>query len=252
MTPMACPNCKTFWQPDTPKQYTLVMAHNAKVHCETCVLAYGWATAHHYCPLCRKPAEFDREQYDHGGHCTHCRRDFQYARHSIDERVLAELAGKRAQQESEDEARKAREQRLARRGGGEGSQDVDLLVGECMVEERCPLCRKTVKSKHRDHVLNCIKAGVVPPPPPPTVVEGEGRRGRPNPKPAARAPVKKTRAETAPTTKGPQAPKRTPAPKRALAPKRAPAPKAAKARTKRVRDVASSDDSSDWGSDGTD
>lgn len=240
ITPMACPNCKTFWKPDTPKQFTLVMAFNAKIHCEVCVLAYGWATAHHYCPLCRRGLEFDRDQYDSEISCTHCRKGFWYARHSIDDRMVAEMAERREQEQTERAAREQRDARAADRAGTK-DDDMDLKVGECIVEERCPLCRKTVKSKHRDHVQRCVANGVRPAPPPPTVIVGERRAAKPA-KAAAKAPKtvcpKPARAAAPASTRN-----------SALANKKAAMPNQ---KPKRTRAQPDEPDSSDWGSDGTD
>jgi hypothetical protein len=200
ITPMGCPNCQTPWVPDTPKAYTLVMAYGVKVHCETCLLHYGWATALHCCPRCKKQVDYDPENYNKQVVCGHCRGAFGYRHFPVDDRVLGELAAKREREGAEAAARSEREDRMARRGRAHGaSDDLDMKVGECLVEDRCPNCRKAVKSKHRDHVIACLASGQKPPPKArPVTIIGEGRakpaRRKATKAPAAKLATKKTPA----------------------------------------------------------
>lgn len=197
-TPVACPNCSTPWVPDTPKLYTLVMAYNHKSHCETCLLEYGWATAQHFCPCCKRQVDYDPRNYNRQVKCGHCARMYGYAAVPIDRKILLELAARRKLEAEAEATRRDREARMARRGGGD-DDDFELKVGECMVEERCPLCRKTVRAKHRAHVEECVRKGVRPPPSRPTVVEGAPKRApsKKKKKPAASGSRKKKESGTA-------------------------------------------------------
>jgi curved DNA-binding protein CbpA len=241
-TPIACPNCSTTWQPDTPKHFTLVMAYNHKIYCETCLLHYGWATANHFCPHCKRQVDYEPGNYNRKMHCGHCKKAYGYRHVVIDDRVLMELALKKQQEIEAEAARRDREERLARRtrGGGAAAakqDDVDLKVGECMVEERCPLCRKAVKSKHRQHVLACIAAGVQPAASKGVTIVGEGGRKPP----AKRAKKAATKTSAGTSKRGGGATKKT----TKAAKKKPAAAKKTKARPKTKKSTASNDSSSD-------
>ncbi|MDP2061056.1 MAG: hypothetical protein Q8J97_15035, partial [Flavobacteriaceae bacterium] len=157
-TPVACPGCKTAWQPDDQKHYTLFMAFGMKIFCQTCLLQYGWATALHACPLCQKPADYDPSQYDKEVSCGKCKGAYGYSFFNVTPQLVRDVRAKEAAAEAAAARKAEREERAAKKGRGDtGAEDIDLLIGQCMIDNSCPLCKKEVKSKHRLHVVECAK-----------------------------------------------------------------------------------------------
>lgn len=165
-TPMSCPRCDTPWVPDTPVQYTLVMQHDVKIHCETCVLEYGWPTALHGCPHCRRVTDYHPDMFDGVSTCNGCHKQFAYEHHDVNPRILAQVEAKREAAERDEKDRRDREARAAQRAGRQDAgSELDMLVGQCIIDEQCPVCRKRVASKHRAHVEMCQSRPAVTPAP---------------------------------------------------------------------------------------
>ena len=190
------------WQPDSPKFYTLLLAFQAKVFCHACLLEFGLAAATHYCQGCRRPFDYTPDMYCRGRHCTHCKAQYEFPYYQImphDVAAVRQREFDKLRAEAEAAARHARLQ--ARSGGGGGAsggpggvseEELLLKVGECMVNEECPICGKAVGRGHRAHVEKCLAN-----PPPPrkkrqTVILGEAAEWRKEAAAARRkAPKKK-------------------------------------------------------------
>lgn len=260
-TPIGCPGCKTPWQPDDQKHYTLFMAFGMKIFCQTCLLQYGWATALHACPLCQKPAEYDPSQYDAEVSCGKCKGTYAYSYYNVTPQIVRDVRAKEREAEAAAARKAEREERAAKKGRGDtGGDDIDMLVGNCMIENSCPLCKKEVKSKHRQHVEECAKvpasqrAVAKTPQVRKFVVDDEGGakkpRAAPAPKKAAAAAKPKTAAAAAAalisSPKSPKAPSKakTAAPKPKKKPV-APAKKAKRGGRKYDSEDESDEDESD-------
>lgn len=169
-TIVKCPRCATSWMPDDNKQYSLFMGYGLRIHCQLCLLLYGCAAATHCCVSCDRSFDYDTSMYDGVIKCANskCAKSFGLAYYP----VTGELVN-RIREEEEAEAAKRqlaaeREARARARVGGDAkpsvaahagvSEDKMLeYIGSCVVSEQCPLCFKTVKSKHRAHVEECVK-----------------------------------------------------------------------------------------------
>lgn len=163
-TTVGCPKCRSLWEPDSRPQYSLFMGHwGKKVHCQLCLFQFGCATALHGCPHCSAPFDYDASMYDTVQTCQRCKRQFGFpyypvSQHLIDQIALAEWRERMERQKASEREARAR----ARHGGGgrdevaAAEEEMQLLVGTCIMEEECPLCHKRVKSKHRAHVEGCM------------------------------------------------------------------------------------------------
>ena len=180
-TTLQCPKCRQPWVPDSPVLYGLVMGHNFKVHCDTCLFYFGAATARHQCPMCHKiHGDYDSSMYGSGCDCPACHRRYVPRQVVVPDAVLLEKKAEERNRLDKEERDRERAQRLAQRRAGGGDPDdagatsttttatgsslpggvsadeLLELIGKCMVEEQCPLCHKRVGSKHRDHVAHCL------------------------------------------------------------------------------------------------
>lgn len=190
-TKIACPNCRERWQPDDDRAYVLFMKYGVKMHCATCLIQFGPATALHYCPLCKKTQStgqsedggYDVSQYDKKVTCRCCRKPYGFFSCLITEGALE---GARDRIRSEEATRKRSEERMLRAlsrgikvaevevmsaakaptgGGGTGlastntDGQLDMLVGQALVTGTCSLCHKNVAAKSaQSHVEKCYNA----------------------------------------------------------------------------------------------
>ena len=166
-TPLSCPSCHNGWTPDSDKKYTLVMAYGAKTFCEVCLFQFSWASAEHCCPFCSRSVEYDVRQFDQKVSCTCCSRSYGYYRASVTAQELDEMNAKLDHEKKMNiDAQEREQRRLAREQKQEGKngevadsssrQDQDQLIGQCVVDGKCPICRRKVMSKHSSHVAHCI------------------------------------------------------------------------------------------------
>lgn len=171
-TTVKCPKCVTPWMPDDNKQYSLFMGYGLRIHCQLCLLLFGCATAVHACPFCDAPFDYDASEYDDKKCCGKCKKCFGFSYFP----VTGDLVNKiREAEEAEEQKRRDAADREARmlarqKSSGEAPtaahgktvDEVLELVGQCAVNEECPLCRKRVASKHRSHVESCLLNPVAP------------------------------------------------------------------------------------------
>ena len=161
-----CPNCKTKWEPDGRQHYPLFMHYGLKVHCSLCLFRFGCATAIQECPGCRTEiTDYDATKYDAEQDCKRCSIRYYFATAPFTQAHLDSIAQEAKEEERARQLALEREERAAHRGkGAHSDEDKKLeLIGQCTVDEKCPICRKNVFSKHRAHVENCMAN---PPPPP--------------------------------------------------------------------------------------
>lgn len=163
-TPVACPKCRTPWQPDDNKQYSLFMRFAARVFCSTCLFQFGCVTGLHYCPHCKRPVDYDNSMYHKKCTCPHCRKDYGFMYYKLQPQLVLAIRAQAAEEEKAEKKRREREQRTrhGRQGVDEEEERMITILGQCIVEEQCPLCHQQVKSKHRAHVTECLakqKAG---------------------------------------------------------------------------------------------
>lgn len=153
-----CPKCSDRWQPDDNRLYTLFMGYGHKIHCQTCLLKFGTATAIHVCPHCNHNHEYDPSTYHQQQSCVRCRRSFGYMMYRVDSSIIAAVNQQNA---AEAHAMAAQEEREARRNARHGGGDEDKLlqlVGQCIIDEQCPLCYKEVHRDHKSHVRACMSS----------------------------------------------------------------------------------------------
>jgi len=166
-TPVRCPRCGPHSVPinfDPKELFTLFMSseYNYKIHCEGCLLQFGHFTALHYCPQCQRSAEYNAEKYNDQVQCSACKKKYGYMLFRVSQQAL-DLQERQQNQAAKSENSKSERDNRARGRRGVAEEDEDeemtLLVGQCLVNEKCPLCGKTVKSGHRSHVETCRAAG---------------------------------------------------------------------------------------------
>ncbi|KAG5502031.1 hypothetical protein JKF63_04308 [Porcisia hertigi] len=161
-TTVGCPKCRSLWESDSRPQYSLFMGHwGKKVHCQLCLFQFGCATALHACPHCSAPFEYDVSMYDVIQTCQRCKKQFGFPYYPVNQHLIDQVALEEWRERMDRQKTSEREARArARRGGASddasaAEEEMQLLVGTCIMEERCPLCNRRVKSKHRSHVEEC-------------------------------------------------------------------------------------------------
>lgn len=169
-TPISCPGCNEQWQPDDARHYTMLMAYGIRVFCNTCLLQFGPATAHHFCPHCKSPANYDISMFDKKVTCPakKCGKIYGFSSTPVSEKQL-EIAREKIREEAEAQRKKdERARRAAARSGatesssanGAGSAvnaELEDAIGQCMVTGACPICDKNIRMKAaREHVTQCI------------------------------------------------------------------------------------------------
>ena len=160
-TPIRCPRCGPKSRPccfDNKDLYTLFMSRGHKVHCEGCLLEFGSYSALHYCPLCDKVVSYDPSFYEKRVRCPGCRQVFGYLYTNVSRDAYDQMCRRKRQEEAAEEHRSRREERARKRKSKSTSkkdEQLTLLIGQCVIDEKCPLCLKVVKSSHRSHVLSC-------------------------------------------------------------------------------------------------
>ncbi|KPA74069.1 hypothetical protein ABB37_09371 [Leptomonas pyrrhocoris] len=157
-TTIGCPKCRSQWEPDSRPQYSLFMGHwGKKVHCQLCLFEFGCATALHNCPHCSAPFDYDVSMYDELQTCKRCKKQFGFPYYPVNQHLIDQIALEEWRERKDREKAAQREARArARHDDGAESEKTQLLVGTCIMDEECPLCHARVKSKHRNHVLECL------------------------------------------------------------------------------------------------
>ncbi|EKF33983.1 hypothetical protein MOQ_002404 [Trypanosoma cruzi marinkellei] len=159
-TTVSCPQCRTPWIPDSKQHYTLFMGPcGKKVHCETCLCRFGCATALHACPYCQHSFHYDATMYDTVMECSGCHKTFGFPYYPVNQYLIDQVRLEEWRDRTEREKAREREERAARRRNtDEGTSDDFLsLVGACIVNETCPICKRTITARHRQHVEMCLK-----------------------------------------------------------------------------------------------
>ncbi|RNF12337.1 hypothetical protein TraAM80_00348 [Trypanosoma rangeli] len=159
-TTVSCPQCRTPWTPDYKQHYSLFMGPaGKKVHCETCLCRFGCATALHACPHCHRSFDYDASMYDTVIQCDGCRKTFGFPYYPVNQHLIDQVKFDEWRERTEREKAREREERAARRRttDNNASEEFDALVGECIVNETCPLCKRAVSVRHRQHVEVCLK-----------------------------------------------------------------------------------------------
>ncbi|EPY34474.1 hypothetical protein STCU_01566 [Strigomonas culicis] len=164
-TNVGCPQCRSKWDPDSRQQYSLFMGEwGKKIHCQTCLFRFGSATALHSCPHCTCPFDYDASLYDTTIICKRCKATIGFPYAPVSQMAIDQVRHDEWQEERARAERDEREQRLRARHGGVSADEekTEMLIGQCMVDEQCPLCHRRVKSKHRLHVVDCLKGTPAP------------------------------------------------------------------------------------------
>nr|CCD12342.1 unnamed protein product [Trypanosoma congolense IL3000] len=159
-TVVQCPQCRTTWEPDSKQQYSLFMGPaGKKIHCETCLCRFGCATAFHACPHCKCAFDYDATMYDSQIDCTRCKKVFGFPYYPVNQNLIDLVRLEEWRERVERESALERTQRANRRHreASEEQNELHTLVGTCIVEEKCPLCKAPVTSRHRRHVEGCMK-----------------------------------------------------------------------------------------------
>eukprot|EP00759_Apiculatamorpha_spiralis_P035080 PhF_6_TR36063/c0_g1_i1/m.52349 len=217
-TPVRCPRCGpkspniTF---DNNSIYTMFMSQGYKIHCEGCLLEFGALTALHSCPLCGRDADYDPKSYNEKTRCTGCRGLYGYAWYAVSSAALEVLNRRKLEEDAKTNEKHQREERAKKRGGGgeddEEEEKILMLVGQCIMDEQCPMCKKGVRSGHRAHVEKCLASGGGSSDAPkkrsrsslPTIVQDRGSsapRKKRTSKPAAKKSPSKSKSITAKKT----------------------------------------------------
>ncbi|ESL06006.1 hypothetical protein TRSC58_06326 [Trypanosoma rangeli SC58] len=159
-TTVSCPQCRTPWMPDSKQHYSLFMGPaGKKVHCETCLCRFGCATALHACPHCNHSFDYDASLYDTVIQCDGCRKTFGFPYYPVNQHLIDQVKLDEWRERTEREKAREREERAARRRttDNNASEEFDTLVGECIVNETCPFCKRAITVRHRQHVEACLK-----------------------------------------------------------------------------------------------
>ncbi|EAN76279.1 hypothetical protein, conserved [Trypanosoma brucei brucei TREU927] len=201
-TVVRCPQCRTSWEPDSKQHYTLFMGPaGKKVHCETCLCRFGCATALHACPNCQRGFDYDVTMYDTEVKCGSCKKAFGFPYYPVNQHLIDLVGLEEWRERAEREKAVERTQRAARRRAGESDAQDELhtLVGTCIVEEQCPICKKAVVSRHRQHVEACLKISPADRKASQSKPSRSGGPGKPTLKPSV---SKSSISKKAPTTSG--------------------------------------------------
>lgn len=157
-TTVGCPNCRTRWEPDAKTQYSLFMGPwGRQVHCQLCLLYFGSATALHSCPYCAKNFDYDASMYENVTKCRHCKQSFGFPYYPVNQMLVDQVALDVWKANEERRTASERAARAKRRGATEPVDKVMSLLGQCITDERCPLCSKLVRSRHRAHIEDCLR-----------------------------------------------------------------------------------------------
>ncbi|KAH9577649.1 hypothetical protein LSM04_001496 [Trypanosoma melophagium] len=159
-TKVSCPQCRTQWVPDSKQHYTLFMGPaGKKVHCETCLCRFGCATALHSCPHCSGNFDYDVSMYDETIECNRCNQTIGFPYYPVNQQLIDLVKLEEWREQEEAKRTRERDERAARRNQSEDgtSEEFHQLLGTCIVNEICPLCQRTITSRHRQHIDACLK-----------------------------------------------------------------------------------------------
>lgn len=170
-TKIRCPRCKNTWNTNDlgleDAAYNFLMQGVKQYLCGGCFLKFGCMTALHSCPHCRKPFEYDPDDYHRKITCGNakCDREFGFWMFKVSERREQEI--RREVKEENEKLAKTRAQQ--RRRGARADKRIGTLSNEERVQEQlftlrlldnCPRCgwlleRGMVKDDAREHLKNC-------------------------------------------------------------------------------------------------
>jgi len=174
VTRIKCPRCKNNWNTNDlgleDSSYNFIMLGIKQYICGTCFAKFGCMTAIHSCPHCRKPFEYDPDDYHRKITCGNerCKKPFGFWMFKVSEKREMEvkrevkeeneaLVKKRAQQ-------KRRNDRATKRVEVGGDADDELRVKEqlflLMLVDLCPRCgweveRGMKREEVQEHLDSC-------------------------------------------------------------------------------------------------
>lgn len=165
-TLIGCPQCGSRWEPDSKPQYSLFMGQwGRKAHCQLCLCRFGSATARHGCPFCNKPFYYDASMYDSVQKCSSCKKSFGFRYYPVNQFLIDQVTLGEWKEAQEKMRSAERDQRARQRLSGRSRKaidskedEVDLVIGTCVMEDQCPICAKKVTTQHRAHTLKCLAA----------------------------------------------------------------------------------------------
>ena len=157
--------------------YSLVMYFDVKIHCHVCFLKFGYQTALHFCPYCKhKKIKFsdtndqlfkgqfiyNKNMYHRTNICNWCNNKFKFKLVPFNKKLLSEFESKNkldelTERQKQDRENRSKDHHQVHGCLNEQAIDIDLLIGECIIEEYCKKCKKEVRNKHKQHILNCYK-----------------------------------------------------------------------------------------------
>jgi len=170
-TKIGCPRCRDRWNIKDlgleESSYNFLMQGIKQFICGGCFAKFGCMTALHFCPHCRKPFEYDPDDYHRKITCgnTKCDKEFGFMMYKVSERREKEI---RREVKEENEALAAKRAQMKRRNA-RADKRVTNISNEDRVQEQlfllklldnCPRCGWFLdiglkREDAKDHLDSC-------------------------------------------------------------------------------------------------